>query len=74
MLNEIKEAMQNAEITLGFEIPSATADYILGYTVRKFLGIISREEKPDGYFAVLLQNEIEDYFSRKMISSTQRTR
>ena len=69
MLRGIEVARKNAEQRLGFEIPTATADYILGYTVRKFLNIISKEEKPDGYFEVLYQNEIEDYFVRQAISA-----
>ena len=40
VLNEIEEARKKAEERMGFEIPSVTADYILGYTIRKFLFII----------------------------------
>ena len=68
MLNEIEVARKKAEERMGFEIPSVTADYILGYTIRKFLNIISKEEKPEGYFGLLYQNEIEDYFTRNAIS------
>lgn len=69
MLNEIEVARKKAEENMGFEIPTATADYILGYTIRKFLNIISKEEKPEGYLGILYQNEIEDYFTRIAISS-----
>ena len=68
MLNEIEVARMKAEETLGFEIPDAVADYIFGYTVRKFLNIVSKEEKPDGYLGILYQNEIEDYFARNAVS------
>ena len=68
MLNEIEVARTLAEEKLGFEIPSSVADYILGYTMRKFLNIISKEDKPDGYLGVLYQNEIEDYYRRNAIS------
>lgn len=75
MLKEIEVARKKAEEVLGFEIPTSTADYILGYTIRKFLNIISREEKEDGYFGILYQNEIEDFFRRMAISSmSERTR
>lgn len=69
MLNEIEEARQKAEESMGFEIPTTTADYILGYTIRKFLRITAKEEKPEGYFGILYQNEIEDYFRRIAISA-----
>ena len=69
MLNEIEVAIRKAEENMGFEIPTVTADFILGYTIRKFLNIISKEDKPEGYFGILYQNEIEDYFTRKAIST-----
>lgn len=70
MLNiSLEQARRNAEGTLGFEIPTSTADYILGYTLRKFLRITEKEEKPEGYLAILYQNEIVDHFTRRTISA-----
>lgn len=68
MLNEIEIARKKAEENMGFEIPNDTADYVLRYTIRKFLNIISKEDKPEGYFGILYQNEIEDYCAREAIS------
>lgn len=68
MLKEIEAGLKNAEQILGFNIPSVVADHILGYTIRKFLRIIEREEKPEGYLAVLYENEIRDYYVRNSIS------
>ena len=73
MCNDVEKAKKLAEAELGFEIPPVIADYILGYTVRKFLRIISKEEKPEGYFGVLYQNEIMDYFVRKSINDLTKT-
>ena len=69
MLNEIDMAKKKAEENMGFEIPSSIAEYILGYTIRKFLNIVSKEEKPEGYLGILYQNEIEDYFVRHAVST-----
>lgn len=68
MLNQIEQGLRKAEQSLGFEIPSTVADHILGYTIRKFLRIIEREEKPEGYLAVLYENEIRDHYVRNSIS------
>ena len=64
MLKDIEVGRKKAEETIGAPIPSAIADYILGYTMRKFFNIISKEEKPEGYFGILYQNEIEDFYIR----------
>ena len=69
MLNEIEAAIKNAEDNMGFKVPTDIAEHILGYTIRKFLNIVSKEEKPEGYLGILYQNEIEDYYRRKAISS-----
>ena len=68
MPNEIELAIKKAEETTGFEIPLDISDHVLSYTMRKFLNIIVKEEKPDGYFGILYQNELEDYFAREAIS------
>ena len=68
MLNEIETGLKNAEQSLGFEIPSKVADHVLGYTIRKFFRIIERENKPEGYFAALYENEIIDHYVRNSIS------
>ena len=69
MLNEIEIARKNAEETIGVPVPDETAEYILGYTMRKFANIICREEKPDGYFGILYQNEIEDFYRRALLTT-----
>ena len=65
----LEQAREKAEEAIGFKIPDGTADYILGYTLRKFQRITEREEKPEGYLAILYQNEIEDFCTRRFISS-----
>lgn len=70
MLNiSLEQARKNVEELIGFEIPASTADYILGYTLRKFQRITEKEEKPEGYLAILYQNELEDHFTRRAIST-----
>lgn len=70
MLNmTLEQARKNVEDAIGFAIPDSTADYILGYTLRKFQRITEKEDKPEGYLAVLYQNELEDHITRRAISS-----
>ena len=69
MLNlSLEQARKNAEEAIGFVIPDSTADYILEYAKRKLNIITQNEEKPEGYLAILYQNEIEDYYMRKAIT------
>ena len=69
MLNtKLEQARKNAEEAIGFTLPDSVADYILAYTIRKFYLITKKEDKPEGYLAILYQNEIKDYCMRKAIS------
>ena len=64
----LEQARKNAEDVIGFKIPDSTADYILGYTLRKFNRITENEDKPEGYLEILYQNEIVDHCTRKAIT------
>lgn len=69
MLNmTLEQARKNAEDAIGVPIPDGTADYILGYTLRKYQRITEKENKPEGYLALLYQNEIKDFCMRRAIS------
>ena len=52
------------EAKLGVKIPAETANEILEYTMRK-LKVIGQ---PDGYFPVLYESELHDYFMRAKIN------
>lgn len=64
MDQNILEARQSAERTLGFAIDDDVAEEVLAYAKRK----CELNHKPDDYLPLLYENELTDYFMRLYIN------
>ena len=65
---ELQSARERAEKTIGIKLPDNVCEKVLAYTRRKLEVIEMHEKKPEGYLAILFENELLDHCTRTAIN------